>query len=117
MAKNGSIEEPHDDVTNPHHYVDTKISPMDYIEAAGLARGFCLGCAIKYISRAGKKEGQSEAKDLGKANWYLNRWRDYLKNEGSPVESVEEIQKAAAIELGEEQVLESTPENSVDSPS
>jgi hypothetical protein len=33
--------------------------------------GFCVGNAVKYIQRAGTKEGESEMRDLEKAVWYL----------------------------------------------
>lgn len=36
------------------------------------ARAFCLGNAVKYISRAGKKAGESTLDDLRKARWYLD---------------------------------------------
>ena len=35
--------------------------------------GFCLGNAVKYISRAGKKDPAKEVEDLQKAAWYVNR--------------------------------------------
>lgn len=66
-----------DDVQNPKHYTDSNIEVIDYIEDKNL--GFCLGNAIKYISRAGKKHsvGKSDKEktiqDLNKAIWYLNR--------------------------------------------
>ena len=66
-----------DDVQNPQHYADSNIEVIDYIEDKNL--GFCLGNAIKYISRAGKKHsvGKSDKEktiqDLNKAIWYLNR--------------------------------------------
>lgn len=66
-----------DDVQNPKHYTDSRIEVIDYIEDKNL--GFCLGNAIKYISRAGKKHsvGKSDREktiqDLNKAIWYLNR--------------------------------------------
>ena len=44
----------YDDVNRPEHYAGTKIEVIDYIEDKGL--GFCLGNAIKYISRA-KRSG------------------------------------------------------------
>ena len=68
----------YDKVNKPEHYAGTKIEVIDYIEDKNL--GFCLGNAIKYISRAGRKqdyEGQSQKEktieDLQKAIWYLNR--------------------------------------------
>jgi hypothetical protein len=40
-------------VNHPPHYTDGGIEVIDYIKAKHL--DFCLGNAIKYISRAGKK--------------------------------------------------------------
>ena len=42
--------------------------------------GFCLGNAIKYISRAGKKDPSAEIEDLSKARWYLDRYIQYLQD-------------------------------------
>lgn len=64
-------------VDHPQHYADTKIEVIDYIEDKNF--GFCLGNAIKYISRAGRKESaamdakQKAVQDLQKAIWYINR--------------------------------------------
>ena len=60
-----------DVVNHPSHYTDGKIEVIDYIEDKGL--GFCLGNAIKYISRAGKKHKDKEVEDLKKAIWYIER--------------------------------------------
>lgn len=60
-----------DVVNHPSHYTDGKIEVIDYIEDKQL--GFCLGNAIKYISRAGKKNEDKEIEDLQKAIWYINR--------------------------------------------
>lgn len=57
------------DVNNPAHYTDGGIETIDFIEAKKL--DFHLGNAVKYISRAGKKE--DKLKDLLKAQWYINR--------------------------------------------
>ena len=54
----------------PKHY-QTKIQPVDAIEAWGL--DFALGNVVKYIARAGKKDGNSALQDLLKAKWYLER--------------------------------------------
>ena len=43
----------YDNVNKPYHYTNSNIEVIDYIEDKKL--GFCLGNAIKYISRAGKK--------------------------------------------------------------
>ena len=60
-----------DPVNRPSHYTDGKIEVIDYIEDKKL--GFCLGNAIKYISRAGKKNPDKEIEDLKKAKWYIER--------------------------------------------
>jgi hypothetical protein len=58
-------------VNQPPHY---KAHPSG-IEAIQVTEWFTfsLGCVIKYIWRAGVKEGTSELEDLKKARWYLER--------------------------------------------
>lgn len=58
-------------VDHPSHYNSGKIEVIDYIEDQSL--GFCLGNAVKYISRAGKKDPTKEVEDLKKAIWYVER--------------------------------------------
>lgn len=62
-----------DDVNHPAHYggKDDPYEAIKVIEEWGL--GFCLGNALKYISRAGKKPGVPAEKDLRKARWYIDR--------------------------------------------
>ncbi len=60
-----------DAVNKPAHYTDGKIEVIDFIEDKNL--GFNLGNAVKYISRAGKKDPAKHIEDLQKASWYLNR--------------------------------------------
>jgi hypothetical protein len=67
-----------DPVNHPSHYTDGKIEVIDFIEDKKL--GFHLGNAVKYISRAGKKDPEKEIQDLEKAQWYLARHIDKLKN-------------------------------------
>ena len=57
-------------VNNPRHYHPGNYEAIKVINAWGL--GFSLGNVIKYISRAGRKNGSSELEDLKKAQWYLN---------------------------------------------
>lgn len=59
------------DPIKPDYYNDSKISPIDVIEDWNL--DFCLGSALKYIKRAGKKEGNSLLQDLKKVKWYIER--------------------------------------------
>lgn len=56
-------------VNHPDHYKGKKFEVIDIIEDYNL--NFCLGNAIKYILRAGKKGNKSE--DLKKAIWYIER--------------------------------------------
>jgi hypothetical protein len=53
-----------------NHY-KAKVQPIDLIEAFDL--NFNRANVIKYTSRAGKKEGEPEIKDLEKALYYLQR--------------------------------------------
>jgi pyruvate dehydrogenase complex dehydrogenase (E1) component len=67
----------HDMVNLPPHYRSGGIEMIDYLEAKLTSeqfQGFCLGNALKYLSRAGKKGDFSE--DLAKARWYINRLLD-----------------------------------------
>lgn len=68
-----------DAVNHPAHYTDGKIEVIDFIEDKKL--GFCLGNAVKYISRAGKKDPEKEIEDLEKAVWYIQRQIRNLKDE------------------------------------
>ena len=66
----------HDNVNHPSHYTDGNIEVIDFIEAKNLP--YHLGNAVKYISRAGKKDPEKTAEDLQKAVWYLNRYIELL---------------------------------------
>ena len=61
-----------DSVDHPSHYAEgRKYEPIVVIEAWGL--GFNLGNALKYISRAGRKDPEKIEEDLRKAIWYIDR--------------------------------------------
>jgi hypothetical protein len=62
-----------DAVDHPRHYQGNKLEVIDIIEDFDL--GFCLGNAIKYILRAGKKIDLAHSRDLDlkKAMWYITR--------------------------------------------
>lgn len=66
-------------VDHPAHYggKDNPYEAIKVIEAWGL--GFCLGNTVKYVARAGKKQGAAEIEDLEKARWYLDRHLAELK--------------------------------------
>jgi len=58
-------------VDHPSYYggKNDPYEAIKVIDAWGL--DFCLGNAIKYISRAGKKDPERLLQDLNKAKWYL----------------------------------------------
>jgi hypothetical protein len=66
-------------VDHPDHYggKENPYEAIKVIEAWNL--GFCLGNAVKYISRAGKKDKSKVIEDLEKAVWYLQREINKLK--------------------------------------
>ena len=63
-----------DKVNRPTHYTYGDIEVIDFIEQVTKdykpELAFAIGNAIKYISRANRKNGKE---DLDKARWYLNR--------------------------------------------
>ncbi|RIV23636.1 DUF3310 domain-containing protein [Fibrisoma montanum] len=69
-----------DPVNHPAHYTDGQIEVIDFIEDKKL--GFCLGNAVKYIARAGKKDPTKTVEDLQKARWYLDREIAHHKAQG-----------------------------------
>ena len=60
-----------DPINHPPHSTSTPsgIECIDVVEHMN----FNLGCAVKYIWRAGLKEGSDQLTDLQKAMWYINR--------------------------------------------
>ena len=56
---------------NPEHYRQGAIEPWDFIVSQRL--GFLEGNIIKYIVRAGKKDGETKIDDLAKAATYLRK--------------------------------------------
>jgi len=58
-------------VNHPPHYKAGGIETIDFIEAKDL--NYRLGNVIKYVSRAGKKDGADPVQDLEKALFYLKR--------------------------------------------
>lgn len=65
MAEKEAVNHP------PHYGGDTSYETIKVIEAWDL--DFCLGNAVKYISRAGRKDAAALIEDLKKARWYLDR--------------------------------------------
>lgn len=55
------------EVTHPSHYVALDPEPITFIRD----KDYLAGSALKYIFRAGHKNGADENVDMGKAAWYL----------------------------------------------
>jgi hypothetical protein len=72
---------PHDPVNHPSHYT----SHPSGIEAIEVCEhmNFCVGNAIKYLFRAGLKEGVDPIEDLKKARWYRDREIERREHLGS----------------------------------
>ena len=71
----------HDPVNHPAHYTDGQIEVIDFIDDKKLS--YCLGNAVNYISRAGKKDPEKTVEDLQKAVWYLNHEIEKRKQEAA----------------------------------
>lgn len=68
-----------ENVIKPTHY---KAGEFDVIAFCQLHNiNFDLGNVIKYVTRAGKKENNSELQDLNKAMEYLKRRIEFIKGE------------------------------------
>lgn len=80
-----------DDVNHPSHYTEHP-SGVECIQITE-HMNFCLGNAMKYIWRAGLKDGQSAAKDLKKARWYIDR---ELKRIGGDTDASEKRSEGSA---------------------
>jgi|TARA_R110001592_G_scaffold151166_1_gene377402 hypothetical protein len=61
-------------IDHPDHYNSGKIEVIEFIKSLGIDEDFCIGNAIKYLSRYKLKE--NPVADLKKARWYI----DYLIN-------------------------------------
>ena len=73
-------------VQHPIYYggADDPYEAIKVIEAWNL--GFHLGNTVKYISRAGKKDGKSATQDLKKALFYLNRKIELLEKQDQVID-------------------------------
>lgn len=79
-----------DVVNSPSHYKielpfeGGQIEAIDYITGVLGPDGavdYCVGSALKYLSRAGRKAGNSRAQDLRKAAWFCTQGSHYLEHE------------------------------------
>lgn len=60
-----------DPVNHPKHYTSDP-SGVECIEISE-NWSFCLGNALKYLWRSGKKDSNADIEDLEKAIWYIQR--------------------------------------------
>lgn len=75
------LSDKEDIIGHPSHYcAGRKYEPKDVIRDWNL--NFNLGNAVKYISRNGRKDGNSSLQDLKKARQYLDFEIDYLESKG-----------------------------------
>lgn len=63
------------EVTHPSHYATLDPEPITFIRD----KDYLTGSALKYIFRAGHKDGADENVDMGKAAWYL---RELVNEQG-----------------------------------
>lgn len=72
-------EKESNEITKPSHYCEgRKYEPKDVIRDWDL--NFNLGNVVKYVSRHGRKSGESSIKDLQKARQYLDFEIEALKS-------------------------------------
>ena len=69
----------HDNINHPLHYGGSE-NPFEAIKIIDYYNlDFSLGNVIKYVLRAGQKNGNTMEQDLKKAKWYLDH---YLEKTG-----------------------------------
>jgi hypothetical protein len=66
-------------VDHPTHYNTGTIETIEFLESLNVAEDFCVGNAIKYLSRYKHKGKPLE--DLEKALWYVERAIQNLEKE------------------------------------
>jgi Protein of unknwon function (DUF3310) len=71
------------DKINPSHYrgFSNGAEVIDIAERLNFNRG----TAIKYLARAGRKQGEAVIDDLKKARWYVDREIQRIINDGKEV--------------------------------
>jgi Protein of unknwon function (DUF3310) len=71
LSRTSSVKSSTDVVDHPPHYT-AHPSGVECITVTE-HMNFCIGNAVKYLWRAGLKEGHSAKQDLQKAAWYIQR--------------------------------------------
>ncbi len=73
-------------VNHPDHYGgDTTFEAINVIVEWGHHKSFCIGNALKYLCRMGKKNSETTIIDLKKAIWYLNKQLEIYEYEQQTV--------------------------------
>ena len=67
--------------TSPSYYKHDGIEVIDLIDACNL--NFNLGNVIKYVARAGHKDGEDILTALNKAEWYLGHEIERIRKESN----------------------------------
>jgi hypothetical protein len=88
----------HDPINSPSHYAEgRKYEPIAVIEDWRL--NYRLGNAVKYVSRAGRKDPAKTIEDLKKAAWYIEREIQALESAKKPYSvSYQDVLQDAAYE-------------------
>ena len=72
-------------ITSPTHYNSNTMETIDLIRDSMESeeyRGYLKGNIFKYVSRHSYKEKENPLKDLLKAQWYLCKLIEDMKNDG-----------------------------------
>jgi hypothetical protein len=77
IGRENNMSEKKEQVDHPKHYNHGKFEVIDVIEDWQV--DFHIGNVIKYVSRAGRKNDDTEIQDLKKALWYLQRKIEILE--------------------------------------
>lgn len=67
-----------------HYETPGGIECIDYLRSLGIAYEFSRGNAIKYLTRAGRKDNNTALGDLKKARTYIDFMIEELENPGEP---------------------------------
>lgn len=71
-------------IHRPSHYVRWKIEPITFIQANDMP--FWMGNVVKYVMRAGYKEGIDELEDLAKAKRYIEMREEHVRRQRTGTE-------------------------------
>lgn len=90
---NGAHAEEAATVVDPPYYQHGAVEAIELIESLGYGKGYCYGCAVKYLYRAEHKD--SELENLKKALWYIERRIKQIgwETEGAAIEEKDERYK------------------------